>query len=95
MQDKMAVTNAAGPHTVTKRFQIDGGPARVYEPDSAKAFDFVEVDASAKKGFVFNYGNDPNWLGRFHRRRNGGSGWECTEVTQHVADGSFELFCCN
>jgi hypothetical protein len=59
-KDKMAVTSDAGPHTVTKRFKIDGRPAQIYDPASHKAYDYVKVDASVKKGFVFNYGNDPN-----------------------------------
>ena len=56
--DRMVVTPGKG-HSVEKRFEIDGKAARIYDPGSKKAYDFVRVDASVKKGFVFNYGNDP------------------------------------
>jgi len=57
--DNMSVTTGKG-HSVEKRFTIDGKAARVYDPETKKAYDFVRVDASVRKGFVFNYGNDPN-----------------------------------
>jgi hypothetical protein len=44
----------------TRRFTVDGKSARVFDPATKKAYDFVRVDASFKKGFVFSYGNDPN-----------------------------------
>jgi hypothetical protein len=46
-------------HGVEKRFFIDDKPARVYDPASKKAYDFVRVDASVKNGFVFTYLNEP------------------------------------
>jgi hypothetical protein len=58
LPDGMSVTAGKG-HSVEKRFEIDGKAARIYDPGSKKAYDFVRVDASVKKGFVFNYGNDP------------------------------------
>ena len=59
LTDTMQVT-AGKRHSVEKRFEIDGKAARVYDPETKKAYDFVRVDASVRKGFVFNYGNDPN-----------------------------------
>ena len=56
--DRMVVGPGKG-HSVEKRFEIDGKAARIYDPASKKAYNFVRVDASLKKGFVFNYGNDP------------------------------------
>jgi hypothetical protein len=56
--DRMVVTPGKG-HSLEKRFEIDGNATRIYDPGSKKAYDFVRVDASVKKGFVFNYGNDP------------------------------------
>ena len=49
-------------HSVIKRFEIDDRAARIYDPGTKKAYDFVRVDASsknAKNPFVFTYGNDP------------------------------------
>lgn len=57
--DKMAVTAGKG-YSVEKRFSIDGKSSKIYDPGTKKAYDFVRVDASVKKGFVFSYGNDPN-----------------------------------
>jgi hypothetical protein len=47
-------------YEVEKRFTVDGKSARIYDPTTQKAYDYVRVDASMRKGFVFNYGNDPN-----------------------------------
>jgi RHS repeat-associated protein len=56
--DQMSVTAGKG-HSVEKRFFVDGNTTKIYDPGTKKAYDFVRVDASVKKGFVFNYGNDP------------------------------------
>jgi hypothetical protein len=49
-------------HSVIKRFLIDDKAARIYDPGTKKAYDFVRVDASSrnpKNPFVFAYGNNP------------------------------------
>jgi len=56
--DTMGV-NSGKNDSVVKRFTVDGNAARVYDPATKKAYDFVRVDASFKNGFVFTYGNDP------------------------------------
>jgi hypothetical protein len=43
-----------------KRFDIDGHPARIYDQKSKTTYDFAYVDASAKTGFTFTFGNDPH-----------------------------------
>jgi hypothetical protein len=60
LPDTMTVTASGGGHSVEKRFQVDGKAARIYDAATKKAYNFVRVDASVKKGFVFTYGNDPN-----------------------------------
>jgi RHS repeat-associated protein len=56
--DTMGV-NAGKDHSVEKRFTVDGNSARIYDPVSKKAYNFVTVDGSFKTGFTFRYGDDP------------------------------------
>jgi hypothetical protein len=49
---------AGAPHSVEKRFTIDGKSARIYDPGTKKTFDYIRVDASIEKGFVFSYRNN-------------------------------------
>jgi RHS repeat-associated protein len=49
---------AGAPHSVEKRFTIDGKSARIYDPGTKKTFDYIRVDASLEKGFVFSYRNN-------------------------------------
>ncbi len=58
LPDTMAVTASGGGHSVEKRFQLDGKPIKVYDATTKKAYDYVRVDASVKKGFVFTFRND-------------------------------------
>jgi RHS repeat-associated protein len=57
--DHMEVPAGKG-HSVVKRFDIDGHPARIYDQKSKTTYDFAYVDASAKTGFTFTFGNDPH-----------------------------------
>ena len=59
LTDTMSITAGKG-HSVEKRFLVDGSATKIYDPGTRKHTDFVRVDASVKRGFVFNYGTDPN-----------------------------------
>lgn len=59
----MQVSASSKGHSVEKRFSIDAKsgeakPARVYDPASKKAYDYVRVDASMKKGFTYTFHNN-------------------------------------
>jgi hypothetical protein len=58
LPDTMAVTASGGGHSVEKRFQLDGKPIKIYDATTKKAYDYVRIDASVKKGFVFTFRND-------------------------------------
>jgi hypothetical protein len=60
LSDTMSISAKNKGYEVEKRFTVDGKSARIYDPTTQKAYDYVRVDASMRKGFVFNYGNDPN-----------------------------------
>jgi len=49
---------AGSPHSVEKRFTIDGKAAKIYDPGTKKTFDYIRLDASVEKGFIFTYGNN-------------------------------------
>ena len=58
LPDTMQVTASGGGHAVEKRFLLDGKAIKVYDATTKKAYDYVRVDASVKKGFVFTFKND-------------------------------------
>lgn len=61
LTDTMSVT-AGKPHSVVKRFAIDGNPVRIYDPASGKTYDYARSNAKySSKGpsFALTYGNDP------------------------------------
>jgi hypothetical protein len=58
--DTMQVTNGH-PHSIIKTFQVDKVNAKVVDPGSSRAYDFVRVDAKYSKtnSFKMSYGNNP------------------------------------
>jgi len=61
MTDKWAVPRDKGV-SVTKRFDMDDKAVRIYDASTKKAYDWQNVRASYKGGFVVTYGNgrDPD-----------------------------------
>jgi hypothetical protein len=62
-QDDMKVYKGS-PHSVTKRFTVDGNPVKIYDPVTKKSYDYAVVKASfqdnpkTNPAFVFEYHND-------------------------------------
>jgi len=56
--DKDSISAQSKGHTVEKRFTIDGEKAKIYDPKTKQAYDYVNVVATMKGGFKFEYQND-------------------------------------
>jgi hypothetical protein len=42
-----------------KRFTIDGKPAKVFDPGTGRARDFVHQESSVKRGTTLTFGDEP------------------------------------
>jgi hypothetical protein len=42
-----------------KRFTIDGKPAKVFDPGTGRATDFVHQESTVKGGTILTYGDNP------------------------------------
>ena len=62
MHDTWSVTRKNKGYSVTRRFYMDDKAVRIYDASTKKAYDWQNVQASYKGGFVVTYGNgrDPD-----------------------------------